>query len=252
MRKRMKAMNTVISIPYYGESKDTSLDIYLPCGDVRSVFLYFHGGGLEKGDKRCASVFSSYLTERGIAVFSANYRMYPTASYPDFIYDAAKAVSFTREYMKKELSCDTLYVGGSSAGGYLTMMLCFDNKYLSSVGLDNSCIAGYFHDAGQPTAHYNVLKHSGIDPRRIIVDESAPIYHVGLLEKYPRMRFIVSDNDMKNRYEQTMMMLTTLSHFGYEDFDYVLMHGKHCEYCKKTDENGNGILGKMVFEFICK
>ena len=43
------------------------------------------------------------------------------------------------------------------------------------------------------------------------------------------MRFIVSDNDMKGRYEQTMLMLATLAHFEYTDYDHILMHGKHCE-----------------------
>ena len=27
------------------------LDLYLPEGDVKAVFIYFHGGGLEAGDK---------------------------------------------------------------------------------------------------------------------------------------------------------------------------------------------------------
>ena len=152
--------------------------------------------------------------------------------------------------MREELKCDKLYVGGSSAGGYLSMMLCFDKKYLASVGLDNSVISGYFHDAGQPTAHFNVLKYSGVDPRRVIIDETSALYYVGLEKEYPKMRFIVSDNDMKSRYEQTMLMLSTLDHFGYKGFDHVVMHGTHCHYCEKCDENGDGVLGKMVFDFI--
>ena len=64
------------------------------------------------------------------------------------------------------------------------------------------------------------------------------------------MRFIVSDNDMKGRYEQTMLMLTTLKHFGYSGYDHVLMHGKHCEYCSKLDENGVTVLGQMVYDFV--
>ena len=228
------------------------LDVYLPDGNVSSVFVYFHGGGLVSGDKKDAEIFAPYLTERGIAVISANYRMYPQYEYPDFICDAASAVAFSVEYAERELGCSTVYVGGSSAGGYLSMMLCFDSKYLAEVGLDNSRITGYFHDAGQPTAHYNVLKHRGLNHRRVIVDESSALYHVGLAEKYPPMRFIVSDNDMKGRYDQTMLMLTTLKHFGYSGYDHVLMHGKHCEYCSKLDENGVSVLGRMIYDFICR
>lgn len=243
-------MKTVIDIPFVGSRGTLSFDMYLPDDEVKSVFLYFHGGGMKKGDKKSAAIFAPFLTDRGIAVASANYSLYPNADFPDFICDAANAVLAVKVYMSENLNCNKLYVGGSSAGGYLSMMLCFDKTYLANVGLDNSAVAGYFHDAGQPTAHYTVLKYSGIDSRRIIVDERAPIYHVGLSEKYPPMRFIVSDNDMKNRYEQTMMMLATLEHFEYSNFDYIVMQGKHCEYCKKYDESGDSVFGKMIFDFI--
>ena len=236
----------------YGNDSAQKLDVYLPDGDVKGIFLYFHGGGLECGDKSCAAVFAPYLTQRNIAVVSANYRMYPQFKYPDFIYDVAAVVAFAKSYAERDLACSKLYVGGSSAGGYLSMMLCFDKKYLASVGLDNSAITGYFHDAGQPTAHFNILKYSGVDPRRTIIDDTSALYFVGLEEKYPQMRFIVSDNDMKNRYEQTMLMLSTLDHFGYKGFDHVVMHGTHCHYCEMRDENGDGVLGKMIFDFIEK
>ena len=243
-------MKKIKNILYGNLDISHKLDVYLPEGDVASVFLYFHGGGLEGGDKKCAEGFSQYLTDRGIAVVSANYRMYPNAQYPEFICDAAQAVAWVSKYMKNEIGCDKLYVGGSSAGGYLSMMLCFDRCYLESVGLDNSAIAGYFHDAGQPTAHFNVLKHGNIDSRRVIVDETAPLFYVGVEKKYPPMRFVVSDNDMKNRYEQTMLILSTLSHFGYQSFDHIVMNGKHCEYCSKTDENGESVFGKMIYDFV--
>ena len=244
-------MNKIADIVYGNLDSVHKLDLYLPDCTASSVFVYFHVGGLECGDKEdVANVFAPYLTERGIAVITADYRMYPSSKYPDFIYDAAQAVAWADRYMREELNCNRLYVGGSSAGGYLSMMLCFDKRYLASVGLDNSSIFGYFHDAGQPTAHFNVLKYAGIDSRRIIVDETAPLYFIGMEKEYPRMRFIVSDNDMENRYEQTMLVQSTLSHFGYKDFDHVIMHGKHCEYCRKLDDNGESVFGKMIYDFI--
>lgn len=243
-------MKKVQDIVFGDPAFEQKLDVYLPDGPVSSVFVYFHGGGLERGDKKKAEIFSPYLTERGIAVVSANYRMYPNAEYPEYIRDAAEAVAWTYKYMRGELNCDKLYIGGSSAGGYLSMMLCFDKRYLEGVGLNNSAVTGYFHDAGQPTAHFNVLKYRGIDSRRIIVDETAPLYYIGLEKEYPPMRFVVSDNDMKNRYEQTMLVLSTLSHFEYQNYDHVIMNGKHCEYCRKIDENGESVFGKMIADFI--
>lgn len=234
----------------YGEHEAQKLDLYLP-EQAEAMFVYFHGGGLNRGDKDGSQYFAPYLAERNIAVVTANYRMYPDAHYPDFIEDAALAVAWARQYMKEHLGCDRLYVGGSSAGGYLSMMLCFDKRHLTAAGVDPSVVTGYFHDAGQPTAHFNVLKYDrGVDSKRVIIDETAPLYYVGLEKSYPPMRFIVSDQDIRGRYEQTMLMLSVLSDFHYSGFDHAVMHGKHCEYWNQADENGESRLGKMILDFI--
>lgn len=238
----------------YGDSREEKhrLDLYLPACDTFPVFLYFHGGGLENGDKGDGSVMAEYLAERGIAVASANYRMYPDASYPDFIRDAAAAVNWVATHIHEYGQCEKLFIGGSSAGGYLSMMLCFDAQWLAPYQIPPERIGGFIHDAGQPTCHFNVLRERGIDSRRVIVDEASPLYHIGKAEAYPPMQFIVSDEDMPNRYEQTMLMLSTLRHFGYDQskIDLTVMHGKHCVYIRKTDAAGESVFGKMIGAFI--
>lgn len=235
--------------------KMRSLDIYLPDnveGEI-PVFVYFHGGGLEVGEKENYSGQAKTVTDKGIGFISANYRMYPNAKYPDFIDDSADAVKWTLENINKYCKCSGVYVGGSSAGGYLSMMLCFDTRYLASRGVDPLAIKGYYHDAGQPTKHYNILKHEcGVDPRRIIVDDTAPVYYIGLEEKYPKMHFVVSDNDMKNRYEQTFMMLSTLRVYGFDESTYThtVKNGKHCQYVGRFSDDGVSEFGLMVADFI--
>ena len=170
------------------EAPSRVLDVYLPDTDPDAVFLYIHGGGLVAEDKdNAGALLGEYLAAHNIAFVTINYSMYPNAQYPDYINDSARAVAWAHSHMQDLFHCDKLYVGGSSAGGYVSMMLCFDSSFLAGVGLDNSAITGYFHDAGQPTAHFNVLKYRGIDPKRVIVDETAPLYHVGLATAYPRM-----------------------------------------------------------------
>ena len=109
-----------------------TLDLYLPDERDFPIFIYFHGGGLEHGDKGNAGspLMASYLTQRGVALASANYRMYPEAKYPEFIEDAAQAVAWVKQHIAEYGGNDKIYVGGSSAGGYISMMLCFDKKYL--------------------------------------------------------------------------------------------------------------------------
>ena len=239
---------------YYTQERNEMqmLDVYLPDGRPDAVFMFMHGGGLTRGSrKKCMEHVPQYMTKEGIAVVSVEYRMYPDAVYPDFIDDAVYAIKWIIDNKESVFGgFDELYVGGSSAGGYMSMMLCFAPEFLAKVGLDNSVISGYFHDAGQPTAHFEVLNRMGEDSRRVVVDERAPLYYIGQLPSYPRMRFIVSDNDMACRLEQTMLVMATLRHFGYEGFDYQLKHGKHTHYTRLLDENGESVYGRMITDFI--
>lgn len=238
----------------YSEHEDCKLDMYLPDGDGFPLLVYFHGGGLVAGDKLFPAVnlIANHLVSHRIGLACANYRMYPRYEYPDFLFDAARAVKFIKDESKK-IGAEEIFLGGSSAGAYISMMLCFDERYLKSVCLSPLDISGFIHDAGQPTAHFEVLKRRGLDSRRIIVDESAPLYHIGLSERYAPQMFIASDNDMKNRYEQTLLTLSTLKHFGYDEnkIRFTLMKDStHTSYVGSVDENGNSIFGRLCEKFI--
>ena len=131
------------------------------------------------------------------------------------------------------------------------MMLCFDDRYFTAAGLDPCDVFAYIHDAGQPTSHFNILRERGIDSKRIIVDETAPLYFIGMKEKYPNMLFIVSDNDMFGRLEQTMLTVKTLEHFGHKDkVALKVMHGSHCHYVYQEDEKGEGVLGNVILSYL--
>lgn len=248
-------MKTIQNVSYGTHSAEV-LDLYLPEKKSFPVFVYFHGGGLEGGDKADFAPFVPYLIGQGIAVASANYRMYPEAKYPEFIEDAAEAVAFIEGEIGKHGICEGVFVGGSSAGGYLSMMLCFDESYLTNAGIDLQNVKGYLHDAGQPTTHFNILRERGVDSRRVIVDEAAPLYHIGKKTAYPPVHFIVSDDDMKNRYEQTMLTLGTLSHFGVTTpVSHTVMHGRHCAYTNADaprDADGEYPFAKIITEFVKK
>lgn len=250
---RADSVKTTEDIVYNANGQ--KLDMHLPEGNARAAFVYFHGGGLESGSKNKNAPYNKFLTDNGIAVMDVNYRMYPEAHCPDFIEDAADAVAWAVKRAPELAGTDKIFVGGSSAGGYLSMMLCFDKKYLATRGIDANALSGYVHDAGQPTTHFNVLRERGIDSRRLIADEFAPIYHIGAYgNKCAPMTFIVSDDDMENRFEQTQLVLSTLRHFRYDErmIHYTLMHGKHCAYDYSVDENSESVFGKLIYDFIEK
>lgn len=191
------------------------------------VYLYFHGGGLEAEDKAGPKerAIARTLCDCGIAVVSANYSLYPSARYPDFLVDAAAAVKWILQWAGTE---NRMWIGGSSAGAYLAMMLCFDDR----LGISDSDVAGYVFDAGQPTCHFNVLREMGLDPRRVVADERSPVFHVKDGRNYPPMLILVAENELPGRREQLALLCSALDGFGYRSsYQFQVMKGYgHCQY----------------------
>ncbi len=249
----MKIIEDVV----YGEHKNNILDIYLTEKNNAPLFVYFHGGGLEKGSYKNEKQLMERLVKNGINCISAEYRMYPEAKFPQYLQDAANVILWVKKNFGKYTKYSGIFVGGSSAGGYISQMLCFDKKILNDVGLKYDDIAGYIHDAGQPTTHFNVLRERGFSSEggtklRVVIDEASPLYHIDGSEKYPPMIFFVSDNDMPNRYEQTKLMISTIKNYGY-DMDkvtlIVMKNTTHCSYVNQV-ENGECLFVNKICEFI--
>ena len=244
-------------IVYYDQfPEDCKLDLYLPEeGDTFPVYVYFHGGGIDNGSKGGYDATAQYLTDRGFAVVSADYRMYPTAKYPEFLNDAAAAVAWVQKKSGEYATFTNIAVGGSSAGGYITMMLYFNPSFYRNQEVDPSQIKAYNFDAGQPTTHFNVLKFDrGMDSRRVWIDDAAPLFYLDKAytapEKEPHIVIFCADNDMVNRAEQLKMLHTAMLHMGFpeEKLTYKMFRNKrHCAYCKDEEymEDVYQLLAKM-------
>ncbi len=234
-------------------------DLAVPdSGMASDLFIYIHGGGIESGVKHGGaerSLIEALAEKYGIMAASINYRMYPDAHFPDFIEDCAKAVAVILRDAKKYGTFTRVTVGGSSAGGYLSMMLFFDPQYLAAEGLKPTDIDGWYFDAGQPTTHFNILaKERGIDPLAIRMDEAAPMYFVD--HRYeeadkaqlPRLHFTWAEFDMTARPEQTELMLCLLRYYGYPEhkLSTTFMKGyRHCAYISET-----ALFSEMIAAFI--
>ncbi len=221
----------------YDTGLDLKLDLWLPEAENPPLFVYMHGGGIEAGSRKALNANTKILVSHGIAVASLDYRMYPTAKFPEFIEDCARAIDYL---MHLEHSFSRIYVGGSSAGSYLSMMLLFDKRYLAKYALDPLTFDGWILDAGQPTVHYNVLRERGMDTRLVRVDEAAPLWFINEDYvksapdgKYPMILNISSSNDIPCRLEQLKLLNVTLRHFGWPEdrLRFEFMDGfKHCGY----------------------
>lgn len=176
------------NLPYYDEEfprtgdleslqKYCKLDLVLPEGKKDfPTLIWFHGGGLSSGNK----YVPKNLRTDEIAVAAVNYRLSGKgAECPDYIYDAAAAAAWVKKHIAEHGGDPgKIYIAGHSAGGYLTMMLALDKRYLGAYKADPGDFAGYFPVSGQTTTHFRILaerKAKGINVPDVMLDEYAPI-----------------------------------------------------------------------------
>lgn len=233
------------------------LDLCEPVTEKKvPLFVFFHGGGLEVGTQEIYPALQNLAQKHGIAVASPAYRMYPDARFPDFVEDAAKAIAFLEKEWHISEKYSKIVVGGSSAGGYLSLMLCFAKHFLQSEGVDEKIIHGWIFNAGQPTSHFRVLKERGFDGRCIRVDEDAPLYYITESFKGKHtvpVLIMAADHDMVNRLEQNVMLKTALLHFDYPEEQValrVMENYRHCQYDSAQSEDGTYVFAEIIAEFV--
>ena len=238
----------------YSTHHDQMLDVYLPDEPGFRTIVYFHGGGLEKGDKAGTSMteVATRLCEHGYGVVSANYRMYPQAHFPDFLIDAADAVAYTKAHLAEWGGNGELLVAGKSAGAWLTLMLCLNETYLKNVGVDPREIVGWISDSAQATAHYTVLQRELREHKYAQrINEFAPLLYVGEQTDFSHLLLIFYEKDMPCRPQQNMLLYQAILTFRPEaDIEYRQLPGKHCHGSSHKDEDGEYAFVKTTVEWL--
>ena len=190
------------------------LDIYHPEGVAdRPVVVWFHGGGLEGGNKE----IPAQLREKDIVVVGVNYRLLPRVTVRETLDDAAEAVAWAFRHIA-EYGGDPrkIVVTGHSAGGYLSMMLCLDKKWLAAYGIDADDVMMYVPFSGQAITHYNVRKMQGIPPLQPTIDEYAPLYWVR--GDCPPLVLICGDRELElyGRYDENQYLARMMKLAGHQ------------------------------------
>lgn len=152
------AMRTVRNLSYVatGAAADPqrSLDLYLPKTVAPAkkggppLFVYIHGGAWISGDKRQYGPLGLALSSQGVAVAIINYRLSGDGPdgvrHPAHVKDAAAAVAFLRKHAEQYgYDANRIFVGGHSAGGYMSALLAYDGGLLSAVGERPEAMRGY-------------------------------------------------------------------------------------------------------------
>ena len=201
------------------------LDIYYPETDKGfATLVWFHGGGLEKGNKDLLDGFR----RQGFAVVSVNYRLFPQCKCPDYIEDAAMAVAWTFENIENYGgNKDQIYVSGHSAGGYLTLMVTLAKEYMEKYGADADKIAKAYPVSGQTVTHYTIRKERGLPDGLPVFDEYAPMSHAG--RGGAPLVLISGDRDLEMlaRYEENAHLQALLKNFGHDSVLYEMQGFNH-------------------------
>jgi len=204
------------SLSEYEKSR-CKLDIYLPeSGDNFPALVWFHGGGLTGGTKDADStrLIMERFARAGIAAIAVNYRLSPKATYPAYLDDTAAAVAWVKSHATEQhIDPARVFVGGHSAGGYLTFMVGLDDRWLKPYGLTPSAIAGLIPVSGQVMTHYTIREERGIKDHNVIsADDAAPINH--LHKETPPFLILYADHDMPARREESMYLAAALRGTG--------------------------------------
>ncbi len=193
--------------------KQCRLDVYnIDKNKIKPILVWFHGGGISGGDKSGLPV---NIKKQGFVLVSANYRLSPKIKAWEAIDDCSKAVAWVFENAEK-LGGDKnlIFVGGHSAGGYLSGMLAFAPKYLQKHNIKNTDLAGAILLSAQTTKHFRVRKDSGDKTNALIpvIDELAILGNVQ--NQIPALCLILGDRriEWKCRVEENFLLEATVRH----------------------------------------
>ncbi len=190
------------------------LDIYYPKDSKNfATIVWFHGGGLTGGSKEIPNA----LLEKGFAVIGVGYRLSPKVKSPAYIEDAAAAIAWAFQNIERYGGrSDLIFLSGHSAGGYLTMMVGLDKKYLAKYNIGANRIAGNIPFSGHTITHFTIRKEMGMNDIQPLIDEYAPLYFVR--QDAPPLVLVTGDPEMEllGRYEENAYMWRMMKLAGHK------------------------------------
>ncbi len=200
----------------YGEHGDRShLDIYqpdLPREGGFPILLQVHGGGWTIGDKRQQGLPLMYhLAQRGWLCVACNYRLSPSATFPDHIVDVKQCLAWVREHCADYGgNPDFIAITGGSAGGHLSSLAALT--------------------AGEPSLQ------PGFEDADTSVQAAVPFYGVYDFLDRDQLRGNMSAEDMLSKYVMKTQALddrerwdvaSPIKHVSSDAPPFYVIHGTH-------------------------
>jgi acetyl esterase/lipase len=187
-----------------------------------ATVVWFHGGGLSKGNREVPSA----LRSRGVAIAGAGYRLHPDVKAPAYIEDAGAAVAWVLKNIEQYGGDPRrVVVAGHSAGGYLTLMVGLDSRWLQPHGLSPDQLAGLVPLSGQAITHFTIRKERDIAETQPVIDELAPLFHVR--RTAPPLLLVTGDRqkELLGRYEENAYLWRMFREVQHTDVELLELQG---------------------------
>lgn len=118
----------------YGPSPRQRFDLYLPNipSPHRGIVVFVYGGAWDSGDKDQYRFVGQAFAELGYITAIPDYRLFPQATFPDFVDDVAQSIAAIGDHLPAG-SCangSRIILVGHSAGAYTAALLATDPWYL--------------------------------------------------------------------------------------------------------------------------
>lgn len=121
--------------------------------------LYFHGGGYVFGAAESMVDAANAYNAQGYRFCSVGFREAPWHKFPSMVEDAFLGAKAALAWMEaKGVPCGRIVVGGTSAGGHLSALVCYATWLQEAYGFPAERIAGCVSVAGVADAADLLLK----------------------------------------------------------------------------------------------
>lgn len=203
----------------YGPLPRQEADLYIPKGEAPAggypLVVFFYGGTWNSGDRADYRFVGEAMAARGVMTLVADYQLYPTVSYPEFLRDGALAIrmAFTQA-PAWGADPDRIFLLGHSAGAYNAAMLALDTRWLGELQLSPDRLAGWGGLAGP----YDFLPVVNPEARPVFhfpdtPTDSQPINHVNGRQA-PAFLAVARDDELVNPQRNTGHLADRLRAFG--------------------------------------
>lgn len=206
--------------------EEQSLYVSIPRGEgPHPAAVWFHGGGLTAGGQEVPDC----LYNGQFAVIEARYRLSPAYPAPAALEDAASAVAWVMIHAEAfGIDRSRVFVGGMSAGGWLSAMVGMDGSWLARHGFDNRRLAGLFPVSGQMTTHFRFKEDMRYPQTQFepVIDRYAPLGH--LSADLPPILLVTGEPglDIAGRPEENAFMAASLKALGHRFVRCVHLPGR--------------------------